>query len=167
MLYPNLLRNRITEITLRDLRELSVHVLFLDVDNTLTAHHSQTLSPEVAAWLGEMRRCGITLMVVSNAVRKRVEPFAQKIGLPFLSLAVKPLPFGFWRGMTALGAARDECAAVGDQTFTDVLGARLAGVKAIQLLPIEPEEGLSFRVRRALERPILRRFGEKYPEGKR
>ena len=51
--------------------------------------------------------------------------------------------------------------AVGDQTFTDVLGAKLAGIGVIQLLPIELEKGKpTLALKRALEKKILRRYAK-------
>ena len=51
---PDLLKNRITDITLEDLRALGVRGLLLDVDNTLTTHGSQALDPAVRQWLEAM-----------------------------------------------------------------------------------------------------------------
>lgn len=159
--YPTVLKNRITDITAAELEEMGVKALLLDVDNTLTAHHSQELSDAVSDWLSSMRKAGICLTIVSNAKYRRIKPFADRIGLPFIHMACKPLPFGFCRAVKTLSLAKDACAAVGDQTFTDVLGARLAGVRVIQLLPIEPENKWNFKWRRALEKGILRRFQDR------
>ena len=41
---------------------------------------------------------------------------------------------------------------MGDQIFTDVVGANLCGMKSVLLDPIEPEDGLTFKVRRFFER---------------
>ncbi len=161
LFHPTLLKNRITELTVEELEALSVKALLLDVDNTLTRHHSQELPDDVAAWLGEMKAAGIGLMLVSNSKKPRVEPFAARIGLPFVHTSCKPLPFGFRRASKALGVPLKACMAVGDQTFTDVLGAKLAGVRVAQLIPIEPEAGWSFRVRRRLEQPILASYRRK------
>ncbi len=161
LLFPTMLKNRITEITQNDLCSLGVHILMLDVDNTLTTHHSQNLPQDIAEWIRGMIRIDVTLILVSNAKKARVSPFAKKIGLPFISLACKPLPFGYWRAASFCKAEKSVCAAVGDQTFTDILGAKLAGIKAIQLRPIEPETGVGFRVRRALEKPILRAYAKR------
>ncbi len=159
---PDLLKNRITDITLEDLRALGVRGLLLDVDNTLTTHGSQALDPAVRQWLEAMAEQGIALTVVSNGMPKRVEPFAKKIGLRHIAFACKPFPLGFWRGARRLGLKRRECAAVGDQTFTDILGSRLAGVRSIQLLPIRLEHQPTLRFKRMLERKILRRYCRKH-----
>ena len=161
LFHPTILKNRITEITVEELRALSVDALLLDVDNTLTRHHSQELPDDVAAWLDTMKAAGIALMLVSNSKEPRVAPFAARIGLPYVHTACKPVPFGFHRASKALGVPLKRCMAVGDQTFTDVLGAKLAGVRVTQLLPIEPEAGWSFRLRRRLERPILAAYCRK------
>lgn len=158
LLQPTLLRERITDVTAADLRALHVRGVLLDVDNTLTTHYSPDLPPDVAAWLRARQEEGFTFTVVSNAKRYRVEPFAEKLGLRCVWLAAKPLPFGFWRGVRRLGLRRRECVAIGDQTFTDTLGARLGGIRCIQLTPIRLEEGKPFLLfKRRVEARVLRR----------
>ncbi len=161
LLYPSLYRHRITDITLRDLKQLGVQGLLLDVDNTLTTHGSQHLAPEIEAWLNTMREAGIALTIVSNSWEWRVAPFADKVGLRHISLSCKPSPLGFWRAVHRLNLKRTQCAAVGDQVFTDVLGANLGGVPCILLDPIQKETGKPFlQLRRRWEQPIRRRLRE-------
>ena len=162
LFFPTLYRRRITDVTVEDVRRLGAGVLLLDVDNTLTTHYCPDLSSEVAAWLKTVAAAGIALTVVSNAKRYRVEPFAAKIGLSCVWLAAKPLPFGFWRGMRRLGVPRRHCLAIGDQTFTDTLGAKLAGVQVVQLEPIKLEEDKPFMMfKRRIEANILKREGRR------
>lgn len=109
-----------------------------------------------------MEAAGFTPTVVSNALRKRVEPFAGKLGLRFIAFACKPLPIGFLRAAKRLGLPRRQCVVIGDQTFTDVLGARLAGIPCIQLLPIQLEEHKPLmQLKRRLEKGILARYTRK------
>ena len=158
---PTVLRRRITDVTVEELRSLGVQGVLLDVDNTLTTHYCPDLPDEVGAWLAAMQEAGIRFTVVSNAKRYRVEPFAAKLGLQCVWLAAKPLPFGFWRGVRRLGLARRACVAIGDQTFTDTLGAKLAGVRCVQVLPMKWEEDKPFMMfKRRLENKILARQKE-------
>lgn len=155
---PTVRYRRITDITTEDLKRMNVQGILLDVDNTLTTHYCPDLSDEVAAWLATVQAAGVTLTVVSNAKRYRVEPFAAKIGLSCVWLAAKPLPFGFWRGIRRLAVKRRHCLAIGDQTFTDTLGAKLAGVRVAQLEPIKLEEDKPFMMfKRRIEAYILKR----------
>ncbi len=159
LLYPTLYRRRITDITLQDLETLGVRGLLLDVDNTLTTHGSQHLDPAVEAWLESMRRAGIAMTVVSNSWEWRVAPFAERIGLRHTSLSCKPSPLGFWRGVRRMGLPKHACVAIGDQIFTDILGAKLGGVPCILLDPIQKESGKPFlQLRRRWEAPIRRKL---------
>ena len=85
------------------------------------------------------------------------------LGLAFEADGKKPLPGGFLRACAHMGLSPRETAAVGDQIFTDVIGARLAGVFCLMVDPIEPEPGWFFRLKRRLERPILRAYERRKP----
>lgn len=167
LLYPDLLKNSVAEITYDDLHRLGVKGLLLDVDNTLTTHDSQRLEEKVSEWLEMMKRMEIGLTIVSNASERRVAPFARRIELEFVSRAGKPLPFGFIRGAKRLGLPLKQCAVVGDQSFTDVLGANLAGIPCIQVLPILLEKDKPFMMfKRWLERYIIKAHRKKQLKGK-
>ena len=94
--------------------------------------------------------------LLSNSKEKRVEPFANKIGLNYISLALKPLPFGFFKAKKALGLKHKEVAIVGDQIFTDVLGGNLVGVKTLLLTPIKLETTKGFVFKRKLEKIVYK-----------
>ena len=161
LLYPELLRNRITDITLEDLRALGVKGLLLDVDNTLTTHNNPVPAEGVPEWIRTMQEAGLTLTILSNNYRERVEPFAKQLGLPFVSMAAKPLPFGVGRACRKLKIRRKETALIGDQIFTDMICGNLAGVYTVLVEPYELETTRSFRIRRRLEKPVIHRFLEK------
>lgn len=166
LLHPTLLKNRITDITKEDLRALGAKGLLLDVDNTLTTHGSQQLDPAVADWLFRMCADGFRLLIVSNATRKRVAPFAERLGLGFVSMACKPLPYGMLRACKRLRLSRLRCVMIGDQSLTDVLGARLCGMACIQVRPIRLEEGKPLMMwKRRLEGKILRRYEKQRGRG--
>lgn len=159
LFYPTIMKDRITDISLSELQAHGIKGLLLDIDNTLTTHGSQELTPAVRDWLDAMRRAGMRMTVVSNAKSARVLPFGRTIGLEVLSTALKPLPFGFWRAVRRLGLKRRECVVIGDQIFTDILGARLSGIRSIQLMPIELEREKPFLMfKRGLEKRIVARY---------
>lgn len=159
---PTVRYRRITDITVEALHTMEVRGILLDVDNTLTTHYCPDLSDEVARWLKMVAEAGIALTIVSNAKQYRVEPFAAKVGLSCVWMAAKPLPFGFWRGVRTLGVPRRQCLAIGDQTFTDTLGAKLAGVRVVQLQPIQLEEDKPFMMfKRRIEAYILKWEGRR------
>ncbi len=158
MLKPDLMLERVTDVTPEMLGELNIKGLLLDVDNTLSTHHGTELTKGLMEWIAKMTDAGIPLLVFSNSKDKRVKPFAEKIGLPYISLGLKPLPFGYFKGAKKLGFKRSELALCGDQFFTDLLGAKLTGTHIILLNPILLEDKLSFKIRRYFERKIYKKW---------
>lgn len=157
LFYPTMYRRRITDVKAEDLRRLGIRGILLDVDNTLTTHDNPNLTDGVRAWLNSMQEEGFLLLIVSNNSEERVSPFADKIGLPFCAHARKPLPYGYRKAAESLGVSKKECVAIGDQIFTDILGANLFGIASIMLEPIEPEVEQKFIVfKRKVERLLMK-----------
>ena len=161
ILKPNIKFHGITDITVEVLNKYNIKALLLDVDNTMSTHHGVILTEGLLEWIAYMQQNGIKLIVLSNSNKERIEPFAARIGLPFISRGCKPLPHGYLRGVKALGEKRKNVAIVGDQIFTDVLGGNVVGVKTILLTPIKPEDGWSFKLRRNLEKKIYKLYNIK------
>ena len=144
-----------TDISLEFLNKHKIKAILLDLDNTLTTHNNPVPPKSTHEWLDKMKSAGIKMMIVSNNSAKRVEPFAKELGLPFVSRGMKPLTKGFSEAIKKLEVKKSEVCAVGDQIFTDILGANLKGIRSIFVFPIEPESGFLFKVKRVLEKPFL------------
>ncbi|MBR4073359.1 MAG: YqeG family HAD IIIA-type phosphatase [Clostridia bacterium] len=155
---PDIKLPRVTDITVGMLKKRNIKALILDVDNTLSTHHGQVLTDGLTEWLQCMRDNGIAMTVLSNSNSKRLTPFAEKIGLDFISLGLKPLPFGYLRALKRLGTKKSETAIVGDQIFTDTLGGNLVGLNTILLTPIKPETSLRFRTKRKVEAFLIKKL---------
>ena len=156
---PNFKFQRITDIDCNFLNQNNIKALILDVDNTLSTHHGMQLTEGLTEWLAKMQNCGIRLIILSNSKEERVKPFAKKLGLDYISLGLKPLPFKFFTSLKKLGVKRGQAAVVGDQLFTDSLGAHLSGIRSIILDPILLEDLWGFKFKRRLEN-ILYSFYE-------
>jgi HAD superfamily phosphatase (TIGR01668 family) len=155
-LTPHLYLRSVLELEVADLRSRRLEGLLLDLDCTLKDYHATVVGPSVRAWLQTLRRAGIRLFLVSNGRGERVLPLAQELGVPFVARAFKPLPFGCRRAVRQLGLQPNRTAIVGDQLFADVLAGRLAGLFTILVRPTSEEEPWFTRVKRPLERRILR-----------
>jgi HAD superfamily phosphatase (TIGR01668 family) len=156
-LQPTIRLHRVTDISGELLAQRGIQALFLDLDNTLTTHNNPIPDRAVLSWLHEMKALGVTLVLVSNNKAKRVRPFAQELELPFTSRALKPLPWGFIKTARELHLPPASVAVVGDQLFTDILGGNLFGAPTIMVELMEPESGWFFRLKRRVERMLLRK----------
>ena len=155
---PTIMKGRLTMLQPAELSEMGIKGLLLDVDNTLATHFNQTPLEGIPEFLGKMSGFGIKLMIVSNARASRVEPFAEKLGLPFECLCKKPLPFGGMRAVRRMGLEKSEVLLCGDQLFTDILCGNVCGIKTLLLTPALMEDKLNFKIKRPLEKPLLRKY---------
>lgn len=153
---PDFRFTSVLDITPDFLRQNGIAALLLDIDNTLSHHFSQTPIDGLDGWLGTMSAAGIKTVLFSNARESRVAPFAERIGVGHITKAMKPLPFGMLRARRLLGVKLKNTAIVGDQLFTDMLGGNISGAKTILVTPMHEESGRFFKLKRRLERMILR-----------
>lgn len=158
---PYLQVERATDITVELLKQMNISCLILDVDNTLCLKKGKIIIDGVLSWLDQMQKDGIKLIILSNAKPKRMEGIAKKFGLPFVGLGGKPLTFGYKRAAKRMGENIKNCAIVGDQLLTDILGGNLAGCKTILVCPVELENSFGFKIKRGIERKLLKKYGLK------
>lgn len=130
-LLPRLVTDRVTDLSPRLLRDHGVRLLMLDFDNTLVPYTTDEPTDAVAHWLKAMLQSDIRLCVVSNSHNDRVKEFCRRHGLDCITHARKPFAKGIRQCLQTYGLKAEECALVGDQIYTDVLGANGCGVMPI------------------------------------
>ena len=156
---PHYRVHRVWELTPERLRQWGLCALLLDVDCTLARYRQGEALPEAARWIEQLRAADFGLCLVSNGMGPRIEQFAQRLGLPCVSRAMKPLPWGVRSAVKKLNRPPSQTAIVGDQLFADVMAGRLAGVRSILVDPIHPEEEPWWtRLKRTPERIVLARL---------
>ncbi len=154
---PHLRVEKVCQLTLERLRELELEALLLDVDCTLKRYGDTEVTPDVAAWLDELRAAGIGLCLVSNGLGERIGRFAGKLDLPYVAKALKPFPFRLSATVRRLKFPPKRTAMVGDQLFADIMAGRFAGLTSVLVRPIHAEEEPWFaRLKRPPERFLLR-----------
>lgn len=153
--------HRITDISLKALKENGIRALIVDVDNTLTPWQSEHLSDEVCRWVTDAKDSGFRVVLLSNNSRQRVATVADRLGIPYVAKAKKPFPGNFVRAMRTLGASPGETSVIGDQLFTDMLGGNSLGLLTILVQPITAREYAATRLVRRVERVFLGYYGRR------
>ncbi|OQB12485.1 MAG: Shikimate dehydrogenase [Firmicutes bacterium ADurb.Bin193] len=157
LLSPTKYANSIFDIDLQALKDGGVRVLALDIDNTLVATSTKAPTDEVLQWIEKVKDHGLELILVSNNSKNRVAAFNEALKLSAVHRALKPLPHAFAQISKRLGVAKSEICMIGDQIFTDIVGANLAGVISVLVLPLSTDEGAGVRFKRLIERAVIRR----------
>ena len=158
ILSPKRYVSRVERIDLDALWAAGKRAIMLDRDNTLVPRDRACAPDSVAAWLDRARELGFKLYMVSNNWhRDQVERSAAELGLDSICFACKPLPFALTRALARMGVAREAAVLIGDQLYTDVWSANLAGVDSILVKPQTHIDLWYTRIFRIFERRALRR----------
>ena len=154
-LLPKLMTDALTDVTPELLTRRGVKLLMLDFDNTIVPYTTSTPTPEMASWLQTMNaREDIQVCIVSNSHNSRVPEFCQKYGLDCITHAKTPFSRGIQECLAKYGIPASQAALVGDQIYTDVLGANCAGVTSILVKAIH-NHTFWLKARHVLELPFI------------
>ena len=82
-------------------------------------------------------------------------PFADEIQAGYIENAHKPSVKNYRKAMELLGTDTGNTIFIGDQLFTDVYGAKRAGIRNILVKPIHPKEEIQIVLKRYLEKIVL------------
>jgi len=146
----------VDQITPELLHRHGARGVLVDIDDTLLAAAAEALEPSASEWLGRLKQAGFPIVLLSNGERGRVRRLADELGVRALHLAGKPFGFAFRRALVLLGTPAASTAMIGDQLFTDVLGANAAGLTSILVRPLSPGKLPHTRLARVVERMILK-----------
>ena len=128
--------------------------VIFDIDNTLVPHGAPADARAVDFFAG-LLKLGFQTVLLSNNKEPRVQPFGDSVGSRYLCNAGKPGRAGYERAMELMGTAPESTLFVGDQLFTDVWGAKRAGIVTYLVKPIHPKEEIQIVLKRRLERIVL------------
>jgi hypothetical protein len=148
----------VTDVCAIDLGALSaagVKALLVDIDNTLLPRDSSAVPPAYSAWVESLPNAGFGVHFVSNNWHESIHRHAADLGFPVVAKATKPLPFAFLAAARALGVRTRECAVIGDQVFTDVVGGNLVGATTVLVEPLSATDLPHTLVLRRIERLIM------------
>jgi HAD superfamily phosphatase (TIGR01668 family) len=156
MLGPDRFAPRLHDVSHEELEAAGIRGLIVDLDNTLLGYRETELGREHIAWVARAHDRGFRIIMLSNNFSERVTSIASQLNVRCIPNALKPLPFGFMRAMRGLDLHRSQIAVVGDQLFTDVLGAKFCGLYTILTEPIEAKDLPLTSFFRFFERIVLR-----------
>jgi HAD superfamily phosphatase (TIGR01668 family) len=154
-LLPKIITEKLTDITPELLRARKIRLLMLDFDNTIVPYTTTNPTEEMEAWLKNMNELpDIQLCIVSNSHNDRVPKFCRERNMAVITHAKKPFSKGISECLEKFGIPAAEAALVGDQIFTDTLGANGCGVRSILVEAID-NHNFWLKARHVLELPFI------------
>jgi len=165
-LVPDMLKKTIYDIDFPGLIQRGIKGIVFDLDNTVAPYAVPDPTPQVALFFDRLAGMGLKVGIVSNNRRSRVERFCRTLNVLTFPDAQKPRRKGLRYAASVMGLKNREIAVVGDQLFTDVLAANRAGMLSVLVEPIEKKESLFFKLKRALEKPIINYYNRQERDGR-
>ena len=152
--YPDHRVKSVYRMDFQKLYEKGVRGVLFDIDNTLVPHGAP--ADKAAVELFErLREIGLKTCLISNNKPPRILPFAKTVGSDYVCDAHKPSRAGYQKAMERMGTTAADTIFVGDQLFTDVYGAKRAGIPSWLVEPIHPKEEIQIVLKRYPERLVL------------
>ena len=148
-IYPAL-----TAVSPEKLYKEGIRLLMLDFDNTIVPYTVNEPTKLMRQWLEEAKASPLKICVVSNSRHGRVVEFCKKNGIDCITRAKKPFTKGIRECLARYQIKPEAAALVGDQIYTDVLGANSAGVCSI-LIPAINNHNIWLKLRHVAELPFI------------
>lgn len=152
--YPDVYLDSAYEIDYEALYQKGLRGVIFDIDNTLVPHGAPADDRSIALF-ERLRRIGFESVLLSNNKEPRVKTFNDRVRSRYLYKAGKPGKKGYLKAMELMGTEPGTTLFVGDQLFTDVWGAKRAGMLTYLVKPIHPKEEIQIVLKRRLERIVL------------
>lgn len=132
----------------------SVKLVMLDFDNTIVPYTTDKPTSLMAAWLTWVRNSGVYVCVVSNSKKNRVPAFCEKYHIHCITHAKKPGDKGIRQCLKKFAVKPSEAVLIGDQIYTDTLGANRCGVPSILVKSIH-NHTIWLKLRHVAELPFI------------
>ena len=157
-------KQTVWDISVDELKDMGVEAVTVDADNTTSYDGTTEPLPFSLDWINEVKAAGIRVVLLSNASTERASVLAKQYDIPVVGMGLKPLPIGYLRAALKLRLPPSKICMVGDQLFTDILGANIVGFKSIYVYPYKPETRsvVSFKIKRIAEKLIFAYQDKKY-----
>ena len=158
LLTPDFMFDTFDLVTPEFLLEHGIRALLIDIDNTLAPYEQPEPDERIKAWFASLEENGIRASLISNNHAQRVELFNKDLGLPAYPDSGKPKSKMLLEAMRVMGSTAQNTAGLGDQLLTDTLAVHRLDMPSIIVPPIKDKRTLFFRVKRAIEKPYIRRY---------
>lgn len=152
--YPSEIQESTYTIPFDEWKKKGYEGVIFDIDNTLVPHGVAADERSIALFQ-KLRELGFSTMLLSNNKEPRVKSFAGQVDSAYIYKAGKPALKNYYKAMEKMGTNSATTLFVGDQLFTDVWGAKRAGIYSILVKPIHPKEEIQIVLKRYLEKLVL------------
>ena len=155
---PDMYQKSVYTINYDMLKNAGIKIILFDLDNTIVPLHSYETSKKLKDLFEDIKNMGMRPIIVSNAKKKRVEPFKNELVVDASFLSLKPFKWKYKKILKIYDVKPNQVAAIGDQLITDVFGANRMEFTSILVNPMSSEDLATTKFNRFFERIIIKHY---------
>lgn len=152
--YPKYYYDSVYDIPFEEFFKNGYKGIIFDIDNTLS-EHGKAADKEIIEFFERLYKMGFKTYLMSNNKWDRVSSFANEVGSSYIYDANKPFTKNYRLALSNMGLTQNEVLFVGDQIFTDILGANLTKISSVLVKPIHKQEEFQIKLKRFPEALVL------------
>ena len=157
LLRPNIYQKDIFSINYENLKKKNIKNLLFDIDNTIVAGNLKSLDNKTIDLFNKLKQENFNIYIITNALKRRAKIFSEILDIKTYHFSMKPSPRNYNKIIKENNLNIKETAAIGDQIYTDVLGANKLGILSILVDPVSKHEFIITKINRIKERKLIKK----------
>lgn len=155
LLKPKIYQKDIFSINYDKLLKQNIKNLLFDIDNTISSTKEKYPNTKTKELFEHLKEKGFNIFIITNALKKRATIFKKELDVKTYHFSMKPSPRNYKKLIKENKLKIVECAAIGDQIFTDIKGANKQGILSILVDPISKSEFITTKINRIKENKLI------------
>jgi hypothetical protein len=148
---PDIYQKSIYDIDYKKLKKNGIKCLIFDLDNTIAPINIKKPTKKIKDLFEILKDMNFKVIIVSNSLKKRVEPFKDILGVDSAYLSCKPLKRKYLKILKIYHLKDSQIACIGDQLLTDIWGANRMSFVSILVNPIGTTDYALTKINRFIE----------------
>lgn len=157
-LFPDVYIKSVFELPVDKLIERGIHTLVFDIDNTIAPFDVAEPEENIIELFAYLKKQGFQICILSNNNKKRITIFNRRLRALAVYGAGKPGTKKLLSALQRMHTTPGHAAMIGDQVFTDMWCGHRAGMYCIMTAPICNRDQLVTKVKRGLERQVMKLY---------
>ena len=158
ILVPDIYAQSIYSIDYEKLKKINIKCLLIDLDNTIAPVDIKEPDKKIKELFNELECMGFKIIIISNSPKNRVRPFKEHLNVDSAYSAHKPFSKKYSKILNNYKFKDTEIACVGDQLFTDILGANRNNLTSILVNPMSSNDYFWTKINRYFEKKVYKYF---------
>ena len=155
---PDIYQKSIYDIDYKKLKKNGIKCLIFDLDNTIAPINVKKPTKKLKDLIEELKDMKFKIIIVSNSLKSRVEPFKDLLCVDSAYLSCKPLKKKYKKIMKIYHFKENQIASIGDQLLTDIWGVNKMNFVSILVNPIGTTDYALTKINRIIEPFIYKKL---------